>query len=189
MIIREASTGDADALSKIYKYYVENFPYSFEYVAPSAEEFAERITNIVKRFPFFVCEDNGEVLGFAYAHQFKERKAYQWVCETSIYTKIGCTQKGIGSMLYAELLPALKRQGYVKAYAVLGCPNQGSEIFHTKMGFTLAATLSDIGYKLGSWRDIKYYVLELNPFREDMSEPVTYSQIRSQEQDYSTLLY
>ncbi len=178
MIIREATTSDANALSKIYKYYVDNFPYSFEYVAPSIKEFSERIVDISKKFPFFVCEDNGEIVGFAYAHQFKERKAYQWVCETSIYVKNGCTQKGIGRMLYAKLIPILKKQGFVKAYAVLGCPNQGSEIFHEKMGFSLVATLPDIGYKLGCWHDIKYYVLEFNPFRDDMPEPIEYGQIR-----------
>lgn len=178
MTIREAIVKDADALSEIYKYYVDNFPYSFEYIAPSAEEFAERITIISKKFPFFICEDNGEIIGFAYAHQFKDRKAYQWVCETSIYAKNGRTQKGIGSMLYSKLLPALKKQGFVKAYAVLGCPNEGSEIFHEKMGFSLVAKLSDIGYKLHSWHDIKYYVLELNSLRDDMPEPMDYGQIK-----------
>lgn len=181
MTIREAVVNDANALSEIYKYYVDNFSYSFEYIAPSAEEFAKRIVDISKKFPFFVCEDNGGIVGFAYAHQFKERKAYQWVCETSIYTKSGCIQKGVGSMLYSKLLPALKKQGFVKAYAILGCPNEGSEIFHEKMGFSLAATLTDIGYKHDSWHDIKYYVLELNPFRDDMPEPIEYGQIKTED--------
>lgn len=100
MIIREAEISDAYALSEIYKYYVDNFSYSFEYVAPTAEEFALRISDITKKFPFFICENNSEIIGFAYAHQFKERKAYQWVCETSIYIKNGCTKKGVGMILY-----------------------------------------------------------------------------------------
>jgi len=181
MIIREATINDATELSEIYKYYVENFSYSFEYVAPTAEEFSERISDISGKFPFFVCENNGEILGFAYAYKFKERKAYQWVCETTIYTKSGSTQKGIGSLLYARLILSLQQQGFVKAYAILGCPNEGSEIFHQKMGFTLAATLPNIGYKLGSWHDIKYYVLELNSFRDEKPEPVDYKQIRQGE--------
>ena len=178
MTVREAKVNDAGELSEIYKYYVDNFSYSFEYIAPSAGELAERISDISGKFPFFVCENTSEIIGFAYAHQFKERKAYQWVCETSIYTKNGCTQKGVGSMLYEKLLPAITRQGFVKAYAVLGCPNIGSEIFHKKMGFSLEATLPNIGYKLGSWHDIKYYSLELNAFRDDMPEPLEYRQIR-----------
>ena len=77
MTVREANVNDADELSEIYKYYVDNFPYSFEYIAPSAEEFGRRISDISGKFPFFICEDNSEIIGFAYAHQFKERKAYQ----------------------------------------------------------------------------------------------------------------
>ena len=178
MIIRDATVKDGSELSEIYKFYVDNFPYSFEYVAPSTDEFSERIAVVLKKFPFFVCEEDGEILGFAYAHQFKERKAYQWICETSIYTKNGCIKKGVGAMLYAKLIPALKKQGYVKAIAVLGCPNEGSEIFHQKMGFSLAATLPDIGYKHGSWHDVKYYVLELNNFSDDIPEPVEYGKIK-----------
>ncbi len=183
MIIREVNINDAHALSDIYKYYVDNFPYSFEYVAPSAEEFAERIADISGKFPFFVCEDDGDIIGYAYAHKFKERIAYQWVCETSIYVKNGCSQKGVGKLLYKYLLPALKQQGYVKAFAVLGCPNEGSETFHQKMGFSLVATLPNIGYKLGSWHDVKYYVLELNTFSDDMSEPLEYHQIKQKRPD------
>lgn len=178
MTIREVNPNDAGALSEIYKYYVDNTCYTFEYIAPSAREFAGRIEEVKEKFPFFVCEDNGEIIGYAYAHRFKERKAYQWVCETSIYVKHGSTRKGAGKLLYENLLPALKKQGFVKAIAVLGCPNEGSEVFHRKMGFTLASTLPNIGFKHGAWHDIKYYVLELNPYRDNMPEPLEYHQIR-----------
>jgi L-amino acid N-acyltransferase YncA len=177
MIIRDATINDAGALAGIYKYYVENTTYSFEYAAPSAGEFARRIADISRNFPFFVCEDNGEVIGFAYGHPFGARKAYQWVCETSVYIKNGLTQKGAGNSLYKSLLEALKRQGFVKAFAIIACPNEGSEIFHRKMGFSLAAVLPDIGYKFGSWHDIKYYVYELNPTRDEPPEPSVYHQI------------
>ena len=178
MTIREVEINDAKTISEIYKYYVDNFPYTFEYIAPSTEEFAERITDISEKYPFFVCEENGKIIGFAYAHQFKERKAYQWVCETTVYARNGCTKKGVGRLLYEKLLSALKQQGFVRAFAVLGCPNDGSELFHEKMGFSLVSTLPEIGFKLGSWHDIKYYVLELNSFRDDMPEPLTYNQIK-----------
>lgn len=175
MEIRLAGIGDAAALLEIYAYYVERFAYSFEYEAPSIEEFTERIVQTKQEFPYFVCEEKGEILGFAYAHQFRERKAYQWICETSIYVKNGSAQKGVGTLLYQKLLPALKRQGYAKALASLGCPNEGSERFHQKMGFSLIATLPGVGYKLGGWHDIKYYMLELNPVKNEMKDPVPYS--------------
>lgn len=105
-----------------------------------------------------------------------ERKAYQWVCETSIYIKTGYTQKGGGALLYGKLLTAVKQQGFVKAYAILGCPNEDSEIFHKKMGFSLEASLAKIGYKFNSWHDTKYYVLELNSFHDHngLPEPLAY---------------
>ena len=187
MTVREAIRSDAAALSIIYGYYVENFPYSFEYIAPSADEFAERITAISGDFPFFVCEDNGEIAGFAYAHQFKERKAYQWICETSIYAKNGCSQKGVGSMLYSSLLPALKRQGFVRAFAVIGCPNEGSEIFHKKMNFSFVATFPDLGYKLGSWHDVKYYAYELNPIYDNMPDPIEYRNLKHDDHKHTEL--
>jgi L-amino acid N-acyltransferase YncA len=174
MIIRDVNLNDAKALSDIYKYYVDNFHYSFEYVAPSTLEFEGRIEEISGEFPFFVCEDRGEIIGFAYANKFKERKAYQWVCETSIYIKNDCNQKGAGQLLYEKLLSALKELGFIKAYAVLGCPNEASEVFHEKMGFTFVACLPNVGYKHGSWHDIKYYEFVLNPCCDDMPEPRKY---------------
>ena len=178
MIIRDATEKDSKELSEIYKYYVENFSYSFEYAAPSAEAFSEKIAAIAGQFPFLLCERDGEILGFAYAKPFKEREAYQWICETSIYAKNGCTQQGVGAMLYAKLVSALKKQGYVKAYAVLGCPNKGSEQFHQSMGFSLAATFADIGYKHGAWHDVKYYALELNRACDDMPKPIAYGEMK-----------
>ncbi|MDR0287127.1 MAG: GNAT family N-acetyltransferase [Clostridiales bacterium] len=179
MLIRTAVPDDAKELSEIYSYYVENYPYSFEYESPSAEEFSQRITETLKFFPFFVCKENNEILGFAYAHKYKERKAYQWVCETSIYVKQDLIQKGIGTALYQQLLPALKKQGFIKAFAVLGCPNEGSEIFHVKMGFNFLAALPEMGYKFGCWHDIKYFVFYLNPMTSRLKEPIAYSEVES----------
>ena len=177
MNTRIATTYDAKDLVKIYAYYVENFPYSFEYEAPSVKEFTERIAETLQFFPFIVYEDNGEILGFAYAHRFKERKAYQWVCETSIYVKNGSKMKGIGTALYRTLLPILKKQGFVKALAILGCPNESSEIFHEKMGFTFLATLPDLGYKFDCWHDVKYYVLYLNAMTDNMKPPIAFTEV------------
>ena len=176
MEIRIAAAEDAKQISEIYAYYVENFPYSFEYEAPSAKEFEKRIAETLQFFPFFVCEENSRILGFAYAHRHRERKAYQWVCETSIYVKQGLTQKGIGTALYSKLLPMLKKQGFVKTFAILGCPNEASEKFHEKMGFAFLAVLPDMGYKFDCWHDIKYFVFHLNPMVGDMKAPIAYSE-------------
>ena len=172
--IRKAAISDASDLAVIYKYYVDNFPYSFEYDAPDTAEFESRIAEITEFFPFFVYEKDGEILGFAYAHKYKAREAYKWICETSIYVKHDILQRGIGTALYNELLPALKMQGFTKVFAVIGCPNEGSERFHEKMGFTLLAAFPDMGYKQDSWHDVKYYVYDLNPVTAHMESPIPF---------------
>ncbi|MDR2514342.1 MAG: GNAT family N-acetyltransferase [Christensenellaceae bacterium] len=177
MQVRDALLPDAPFLAEIYAHYVLNFPYSFETEPPSAAEFGRRIAETQAFFPFFVCEEGDEILGYAYAHFYHPRKAYQWVCETSIYAKAGSGQRGVGSALYARLLPALKAQGFAKAMAVLGCPNEGSEAFHQKWGFAHLATLPNLGFKLGAWHDVKYYSLDLNPINDAMRDPLPYHEI------------
>lgn len=171
--IRAVRMEDAEAIAKIYAYYVENFPYSFDLEAPPVEAFREKIARVSARYPFFVCEEDGEVIGFAYASPYKEKKAYQWVVETTIYIKRDTVHKGTGTRLYNALLSALTSLGYTKAYAVLGLPNEASARFHEKMGFRFVAEFPDMGYKLGAWHGISYYVRDLTPAREDMKEPLS----------------
>jgi phosphinothricin acetyltransferase len=174
-MIRIAEGEDYVSISKLYAYYVENHAYSFEYSPPKDWEFLLRMIDIQAFFPFLVYEDeNHEILGFSYAHRYHEREAYQWICETSIYTKFGMTGRGIGRALYEVLLPILKRQGFTKALAIIGCPNEASEVFHQKMGFSLLSTFSDMGYKLGQWHDIKTYELVLNEAVVGMEPPVSF---------------
>lgn len=174
MIIRDVTIDDAAELSQIYKYYVDNYPYSFEYIAPDVTTFKNTITEITTFFPFLVIEDDKKILGFAYAHKYKEREAYKWICETSIYVRPDITCKGFGTALYNELLPILKKQGFTKVFAVIGCPNERSERFHEKMNFKLLASFPDMGYKHDSWHDVKYYVYDLNPVSEHMEPPIAY---------------
>ncbi|MDR3052052.1 MAG: GNAT family N-acetyltransferase [Oscillospiraceae bacterium] len=177
IMIRSARLGDAPALADMYRYYVERFPYSFEYTAPDAAEFERRIAETQRFFPFLVCERDAKVLGYAYAHFYHPRKAYQWVCETSVYTRHDCMQRGVARALYDVLLPALKWQGFAKAFAILGCPNEGSEAFHRKLGFSLLATFPDMGYKMAQWHDVKYFVRALNPVTDYMPPPRPYEDV------------
>ncbi len=177
MLVRDLLPGDVPAMHGIYAHYVLRFPYSFDYAPPSLEEFTQRLAESAGRYPIFVCEEDGALLGFAYAHEYRKKKAYQWICETTVYVKPGCAQTGIGTRLYEKLLPTLKRQGFTRVFAVLGCPNEGSERFHKKMGFSLLATFPDMGHKFDRWHDIKYYCLELNPAKEPIDEPIPYASL------------
>lgn len=170
-MLRLAVLEDAETIVGIYAPYVTDSSVTFETEVPSAEEYRHRMEQIMRFFPFLVLEDAGEIVGYAYAHFFAERKAYQWLCETSIYVKQGLHRRGYASQLYAALLDALKAQGFCDAIAVLGCPNDASERLHEHMGFTLTMTYPNAGYKLGQWHDVKYYCRPLRPRTEYPEAP------------------
>ena len=171
MIIRMANKNDVDRILEIYRVYVEETPISFEYVAPDRETFLMRIENTLKRYPYLVCEENGVIVGYAYAGAHKEREAFKWCADTSIYIDGNHHGKGIGQALYNSLIELLKEQGIYKIYAVVTEPNKKSEIFHKKIGFESVAIFENIGYKLGKWWGIQYFHMIINNKEENPSEP------------------
>lgn len=187
MPLRIAAPGDAPALLAIYTPYVTGSCYTFETEPPTEEEFRERMRGIQRFFPYLVLEENGEILGYAYAHFFHERRAYQWLCETTIYVRQDCHRNGCATRLYNALLRILAAQGFCDAVAVLGCPNLPSERFHEHMGFTLEMTYPQAGYKQGAWHDVKYYVKHLTARQEQPSDPVPFSSLGKQWQDVQKL--
>lgn len=111
MIIREATVEDAAAIRSVYAPYVESTVITFEYQVPSVEEFRRRIAHTRERYPYFVAEEDGRVLGYAYAGSFVGRPAYDWSAELSIYVDRHLRKKGLGKKLYGALLEALKKNG------------------------------------------------------------------------------
>lgn len=187
MPLRIAAPGDAPALLAIYTPYVTGSCYTFETEPPTEEEFRERMRGIQRFFPYLVLEENGEILGYAYAHFFHERRAYQWLCETTIYVRQDCHRNGCATRLYNALLRILAAQGFCDAVAVLGCPNLPSERFHEHMGFTLEMTYPQAGYKQGAWHDVKYYVKHLTARQEQPADPVLFDSLGKQWQDVQKL--
>ena len=96
MRIEKATIEDASELLSIYAPYVRDTAISFEYDVPTLEEFQSRIINISTKYPYIKAVDNGEILGYAYAKAFSDRKAYDWSVETTIYVKQGRHRMGIG---------------------------------------------------------------------------------------------
>ncbi len=160
--LRIATEKDAAALSRIYKYYVENTAISFEYIAPDEAEFSQRITHKLEAYPFIVAEDDGKVVGYAYASRFRDRAAYDWSCELSVYIDKNYRGNGIGVRLYGALEQILRLQNLVTLVAGITSPNERSEALHKKMGFTLTGTMDYIGYKNGEWRDVMWYTKVLS---------------------------
>lgn len=161
--IRVATPGDASELMKIYAPYVTDTAVTFEYEEPETEDFAERIRETLKRYPYLVAEEAGGILGYAYASPFKARAAYAWSVETSVYLCHNAKRRGIGTALYRELEGLLRRQNICNLCACITYPNPESIGFHEKLGYKTVAHFSSAGFKLESWHDIVWMEKELCP--------------------------
>ncbi len=158
MVIRAATREDAGSLLKIYSYYVENTAISFEYVAPSLDEFSKRISSTLEKYPYIVLEDDGLIRGYAYAGAFHSRAAYAHCCEVTIYLNHDSKGNGYGKALYEALEKALKKMGIINLYACIADPEvedeyltKNSECFHQHMGYTKVGEFHKCGYKFGRW--------------------------------------
>ena len=125
--IRVATPDDAKALLDLYAPYVEQTAITFEYEVPTVEEFRERIEHTLKRYPYLVAELDGAPVGYAYVSPFKERAAYDWSVETSIYVGMEYKRFGIGSKLYDALEKILKKQRILNVNACIAYPRQEDE--------------------------------------------------------------
>lgn len=160
-MIRFAKESDAAALLEIYRPYIEETSITFETEVPSEAEFAGRIRETLEKFPYLVYEEDGEILGYAYAHTFYARAAYDWTVESSVYVRRELRRGGVGSALYQRLFEILKAQGIRNVCAVITVPNAPSMGFHAKFGFQVGGVLPDFGYKLGEWHGVSYLYLPL----------------------------
>ncbi|MDO4920845.1 MAG: GNAT family N-acetyltransferase [Phascolarctobacterium sp.] len=157
--LRLVEADDAPGLAALYAPFVESddrrlSDVSFEYVAPSVAEFRQRIADISADYPYLVCQRGGEYLGYAYAHQFIPRAAYQWGAEVTIYLAPAGQGCGLGKVLYDALENILRLQGVVKAYACVTASNEHSVKFHEARGYRIVGTFKDTGFKHGHWLDM-----------------------------------
>jgi len=148
---------DAAALLEIYRPFIESSSASFELVVPSVAEFAERIRRAQRAHEWLVAEAGGELLGYAYAGAHREREAYRYSVETSVYLSPRGRGRGIGRVLYERLFAMLADRGYCNAVAGITLPNQASVRFHEQMGFTPVGVYHGVGFKFGAWRDVAWY--------------------------------
>ena len=154
MNIRLARPSDAATLLAIYAPYVENTAITFEYEVPTIEDFATRIEKTLERYPYLVAEEDGLILGYAYASTYYARAAYDWAAELSVYVSQDARGKGVGSNLYDELEDLLDQMGYMHFLACISLPNEASLALHRKRGYQQVAHFPKIGYKFERWHDI-----------------------------------
>ncbi|MDO4315886.1 MAG: GNAT family N-acetyltransferase [Oscillospiraceae bacterium] len=166
MNIRFAAEGDSAALLRIYGQYIDT-PITFEYTLPTEAEFARRIRDITAVYPYLVCEEDGRIVGYAYAHRQAERAAYQWNAELSVYLDKEHTGRGLGKRLYGMLMDLLRLQGIRTVYALVTVPNEKSEGLHRRLGFRHMGTQRGTGYKNGAWRDVAWFEKAIAPHSGD----------------------
>jgi phosphinothricin acetyltransferase len=162
-MIRIATLDDAAAIHAIYAPHVGGGVVTFETELPGVATMRERIETRLRHYPWLVWEEHGEVLAYAYASRFRERAAYDWIAETSIYVHAGAQRRGIARRLYGVLLDTMRLQGINQAVGVITLPGAVSVALHESMGFTPAGVWRQAGYKLGQWWDVGVWQKELQP--------------------------
>jgi L-amino acid N-acyltransferase YncA len=161
-IVRPALVTDAEAIARIYNYYVQNTVITFEEEPVSAQAMATRVAETqALSLPWLVAEIDGVIVGYAYARKWRERSAYRYSRETTIYLERGYEGRGIGTTLYAGLLPLLRERGIHVAIGGVALPNEASVALHVKLGFQLVATFRQVGFKHDRWVDVAYWQLLL----------------------------
>ena len=187
MFIREAACSDAAAIRSIYAPYVESTVITFEYQVPSVEEFCRRIAHTKERYPYFVAEQEGSILGYAYAGPFVGRPAYDWSAELSIYVDRTLRKKGVGKQLYHALLETLRKMGILDVYACIGYPEQPDEYldfnsaqFHAHLGFEPVGIFKDCGYKFNRWYHMIWMGKNLAPHGKDQPAIRPYPEVRGE---------
>jgi phosphinothricin acetyltransferase len=154
---------DAAACAAIYAPHVEASPTSFEELAPSSAEIATRIERAAATHAWLVAESEGDVLGYAYACPHRERPAYRWAADVSVYVTDERRGEGLGRSLYQALFQRLRDQRFRVASAGITLPNEASVALHERLGFVAVGVFRQIGWKAGAWRDVGWWQLDLIP--------------------------
>jgi len=174
---RVATVDDADGIRDIYAPYCESSNVSFETIAPSREQMAERISRIREMYPWLVAVADNRVAGYVYATRFRERAAYRWTVEAAVYIAADQHRRGLGRALYASLFSILRVQNFSKLVAGITLPNPASVRLHESAGFRPAGRFNGVGHKNGTWLDVGWWQLELQPELPDAPEPQPFSSI------------
>ena len=161
--VRAATPADAEAIAAIYAPHVLAGIASFETEAPDADGIAARMAASDGMYPWLVAiADSGEVMAYAYATRFRDRAAYRFVVETTVYVAEVAQRRGAGRLVYAALIETLRAQGFTQAIGAIALPNAGSVALHEAIGFRAAGMYHAVGYKFGRWIDVGYWQCALN---------------------------
>lgn len=158
-MIRNIKPDDAAQICEIYNYYVQNTIITFEESLVTEDDMKSRIIQNNKKHPWIVFTDKGQIIGYAYASEWKSRCAYKHSVETTVYLRPDAKGNGIGSLLYKELLAGLKDKNLHAAIGGIALPNEASIALHEKLGFEKIGQFKEVGYKFDKWIDVGYWEL------------------------------
>ncbi len=162
-VMRLVTEADAPAILEIYAPIVWETVISFEYEVPSEEEMRGRIRSKLAHYPWLVMEREGMLLGYAYAGRWRDRAAYDWTVETTVYVNVAARRGGVGRTLYGALFETLRQQGFVQAVAGVTLPNDASVGLHEAVGFAPTGITHNAGYKFGGWHGVAFFEMTLQP--------------------------
>jgi phosphinothricin acetyltransferase len=177
--VRLAGPGDGDTLAAIYGPVVSGTAISFEVDPPDGAEMARRVAHTLPTHPWLVMDAEPGVVGYAYAHRFHERAAYDWSVETSVYVDERHRGCGVGRSLYRALIAVLGAQGFRRAIAGVALPNAASVRLHESVGFRAVGVYHRVGWKFGSWHDVGMWELELPHDAQLPAPPVAVDRLPS----------
>ncbi len=170
-VIKLTLETDAERMLAIYTPIIRETAISFELEPPTVAEFQLRVSNTLRQTPWLVCEEDGKILGYAYAGSYRARAAYQWSVEATVYVGAAWRGRGVGRALYTALCRCLRVQGYHNAFAAIALPNDASVKLHEKLGFKPIGVYRSVGYKLGQWHDVGWWQLALQGFSASPTPP------------------
>lgn len=179
IIIRPIEISDSEKVLEIYRPYIENTNITFEYTVPELEEWKQRIEMVSQQFPWLVAELDDEILGYAYASKHRDRIAYSWCCEASVYLSDKAQGKGLAKILYQKLFEILKLQGYINVYAILTSPNPKSEKFHENFGFNDVGRFYKAGFKFDEWHNTRWMQLHLSKHEIPPNVLISFEEIKN----------
>ena len=162
--IRAVRDADAGAIAKIYAYHVLHGTASYEVEPPSRDETLAKIRRVTEPgWPFLVAQEDGDIVGYAYATQFRDRAAYRFACEDSIYVAATKMRRGFGKALLDALMEQASAFGFRTIIAVVGGAEPASVALHQRCGFLEVGRLKGVGFKFDRWLDSVYLQRDLPP--------------------------
>lgn len=177
-MIRLATAADAAGVARIYDPVVARTAISFELDPPGPAEMERRILQALAFAPWLVDERGGDVRGYAYASKHRDRAAYQWSVDVAVYVDEVHRNTGIGTGLYHKLFRLLRLQGFHAAHAGITLPNGASVALHEALGFRPVGVYRGVGFKLGAWRDVGWWQLDLRDRAGEPAPPKTMAEVR-----------